>query len=232
MANPHRSHFSLSTKIALAIIVVVGIVGFLYYDPTGLDIFSSGGLGSIGSGLTNIFGDGGSGERLNFTMTSSVSLFQDELSLEGATVTARGTHLADTSVGDLVFENNGKESEISFVDFNGKMEIADGILTISGSAGRASSDGSAIRPKSKTFEVAAQLTPSSYSINPVAIEKISLSGVSGSIERLGDESSTTQLSNSTVEIVDFQGSLSLNGANYIITGSASEIKGKSFTLKG
>jgi len=230
MANaPHKSRISVSTKLALGIVVVVGIVAFLYYNPSDL---SFGGLGQVGSGLTDIFGSDSSGERLNFTMASSENFFKDELVLEDASILANGVHTADTSVGDSVFENMNDEASVSFEGFNGRMTLKDGTLTIDGSADNAGSEGARIKPKSKSFAVSAQLSPSSYTISPVTIGKISLVRVFGSIERLGDESSTTTLSNSTVQITDFQGSMSYDGKDYVLTGSATEVKGKSFTLKG
>lgn len=229
MPNPHRSRFSISTKLALGIIVAVAIVAFVYYNPGEL---SFGSLGQVGSGLTDIFEGGASGERLNFTMSSSESFLKDEMVLEDASVTVNGVHTIDTSVGDSVFENANEDTDVTFEDFNGRMGMREGTLSIEGSAKSASSEGAKVKPKTKSFAVAAQLVPDSYSIDPVTIDKIRLVKVFGSIERLGDESSTTQLSNSTIEITNFQGSMSFDGTSYRLTGSATEVKGKSFTLKG
>lgn len=234
MAHGGKPSISLSTKIALAIIVVVGIAAFFYYDPASLNFGGIPGVSEIGGGLTNIFGGTSSaGERLNFTMTSSESFFGGELDLKETSVTLRGAHSVATSAGDSVFDNLGKDSEVTFDGFNGKMSVKDGKLSISGTATSASSGGAdRIRPKSKSFSVSTELVPSSYSISPVTIDKISLVKVFGSIERPGDESSTTQLANSTVQIANFQGSLMFDGESYRISGSATEVKGKSFTLKG
>ncbi len=228
MPNPHR-RFSVSTKLALGIVVIVAIVAIVYYNPTDI---SFGGLKEVGSGLTDIFAGGASGERLNFTMSSSESFLKDEMVLEDATVTANGVHTIDTSVGDSVFENSNMDSDVTFDGFNGRMGVSGGTLSIEGSAKSAGSEGATVKPKTKSFAVAAQLVPDSYSIDPVTIDKIRLVKVFGTIERLGDESSTTQLANSTVEIANFQGSMSFDGTSYRLTGSATEVKGKSFTLKG
>jgi hypothetical protein len=40
------------------------------------------------------------------------------------------------------------------------------------------------------------------------------------------------LTNSTVEIDGFEGKMSFDGKSYILSGSANEIRGKSFVLKG
>ncbi len=231
MPHPHRSRFSISTstKIALGIVVVVAIVAFLYYNPSG---FSFGAIPVIGGDLTNIFGGQPAGERFDFTMKSSENFFKDELRLEDATVTVSGIHVIDTSVGDSVFSNLNEQATVSFAGFNGRMSIKNGILSVSGTAIGASSGETRIKPKAGSFSVEAQLAPSGYSISPVTIDKINLVRVYGSIEKIGYESTTTQLANSTVGISGFQGAMLYDGTQYTLTGSAVEIKGKSFTLKG
>lgn len=221
--------FSNSTKIALGIIVVVAIVAFFYYEP--LDL-SPGGLKDIGDGLSDVFTAEPSGEPLNFTMTSSVSFLTDEVVLKDAAVSIDGTHVSETSVGDSLLDDLNRESEVSFTGFDGRMSVLDGTVSIEGTAESVISEGARIKPKQKRFDVSSSVVPESYSIDQVTVPKMRLVKVFGSIERAGDESSTTALSNSTVEISGFQGSMSFDGRNYVLTGSAVEVKGKSFTLKG
>lgn len=229
MPHPRKSRFSISTKVALGIVVVVAIVALLYYNPKEI---SFGGLGSVKIGLPNIFPGAVGGERLSFIMTSSESFLRNEVNLQDATLTIKGTHTADAALGDSVFESANKNSEIAFQKFNGKMTVSGRLVSVEGSAAGATLDGSKIRPKSASFAVAAKLVPESYSISPVTIDRLALAGVYGSVERLGDESGTIQLSNSTVEISAFQGGVVFDGSAYRLVGSAVEIKGKSFTLKG
>ena len=186
----------------------------------------------FGDGLGDVFAGAPEGEPLNFTMTSSVSFLNDEIVLEDATVVMDGTHVAETSIGDSLLDDLNEESSVRFSGFKGRMSFVDGALSVEGTAESVESEGARIKPKQKRFDVSSSVVPESYLINPVTVPKIRLVKVFGSIERLGDESSTTNLANSTVEISGFQGSMSFDGKDYVITGSAVEIKGKSFTLKG
>lgn len=231
MPNPHKSRVSVSTKIGLAIVVVVAIVAFFYYRPES-NPFSSFNFNKATSGFTNIFGGAAGGERLYFVMTSSESLLTEGTNLEGAMIVARGQQLSQTVFGDSTFDNLGKKSEVSFDDFNGQIQVSGKTLSIDGSASSASSDDTKVRPKGKRFAVSASLVPESYSISPVKVDKISLAKIYGSVERLGEENSTIRLTNSSVEITGFQGSVTFDGINYKISGSATEFRGKSFTLKG
>lgn len=221
--------FSNSTKVALGIIVVVAIIAFFYYEP--LDL-SPGGLKDIGDGLGDVFSGEPTGEPLNFTMTSSVSFLTGEMVLEDATVELEGVHVAETSVGDSLLDDLDGDATVGFTGFNGRMSVLDGALSVDGTAESVISEGARIKPKQKRFDVASSVVPDSYSIDPVTIPRIRLVKVFGSIERVGDEGSTTRLANSTIEIDGFQGSMTFDGRNYVITGSAVEVKGKSFTLKG
>lgn len=231
MPNPHKSRISISTKIGLAIVVVVAIVAFFYYRPESnpLNNFN---FNKVTSGFTNIFGGATGGERLYFVMTSSESLLTQGTNLEGATIAAKGQQLSQTVFGDSAFDNLGKNSEVSFEDFNGQIQVSGKTLSVDGSASSASSDGTKVRPKGKRFTVNAKLVPESYSISPVNLDKIFLTNIYGSVERLGEENSTIKLTNSSVEITGFQGSVTFDGIKYKISGSATEFKGKSFTLKG
>ena len=225
MPGARRFSLSTTTKVALGIIVIVAIAAFLYYNPA--DISLGGGIG----GLTDIFSGGGGGERLNFTMSSGESFLKDSLQLEDASLTATGVHKKDTSVGDSLFENADENSAITFEGFRGKMSLKDGVLFIDGTAKSASSEGSRLKPKSGKFSVSAQLVPDSYTVSPVTIDR--LSKVTGAIETLGNEEAAAQLSNSsTVDIFNFQGSMDFDGRAYRLSGSATQIKGKSFTLRG
>lgn len=229
MAQPAHQHgrggMSNSTKAAIGIVVLVGIAAFLFYDPAGLEI------GLNGDGLTDIFGNK-IGGRVDFTMTSSESFLTDSILLKDASIVLSGLHSEDTAAGDLTVDNKGKEAEVSFEVFNGRLEADGGEITVEGTAAAAASRGVGLKPKAKKFSVSASLRPDSYAIDPVTIDGVKLVKVYGSIERAGEEKSTTSLANSTIEIAGFEGKMSFDGRSYVLSGSADEVKGKSFTLKG
>ncbi|MBI4894784.1 MAG: hypothetical protein HY833_03550 [Candidatus Aenigmarchaeota archaeon] len=224
-----KSNLSSSTKVALGIIVIVGIAAFAFYDPAGLSLGVFEGFDG-----KNIFGDRvGDGESgpVNFTMTSSVGLLDDSTVLLDSDIVLQGKHVKDTVIGDSLIDVSGESMRIVFNEFNGKLEIDSVNLSVEGTAASAEVQGTKLRPKSKKFSISAELEPSAYSIDPVTISRVRLSGVTGSIDSEGGESSSTKLANSTVELTDFHGSISFDGKNYVLKGSAKEIQGKSFTLK-
>lgn len=227
-----RKKVSVSTKLALGIIVVVAIVALLFYSP---DELSFGQFGSIKTGLpdtSGLFGSSG-GPRLSFVLTSNQSIVNGEVTVKDALVTIKGVHNIPTSIGDAVFDNFGKQSEVTFVGFDGKITVVGGTgLTLEGTATSAVSDGTAIKPKSETFQVEADLKPTSYAIDPVSIKNLDLTGAFGTIEKLGKESSTVQIKGGKVSVKDFSGGMTFDGSKYRLSGDASKIQGASFTLTG
>jgi hypothetical protein len=224
-----KSNISNSTKIALGLIVIVGIAAFAFYDPAGLSL----GVFEEFDGkdiFGNRVGDGIPGP-VNFTMTSSVGLLEESTVLEDSNIVLQGEYVKDTVIGDSLIESSDGRMRIVFNEFNGRLEIDSVNLSVEGTAASAEVQGTKMRPKSKKFSISAELEPSAYSIDPVTISKVRLSEVTGSIDSEGEESSSTKLANSTVELTDFRGSISFDGKNYVLAGSAKEIKGKSFTLR-
>jgi len=229
MAQPAHQHarggLSNSTKVAIGIIVLVGIVAFLFYDPAGLN------FGLKNDGLTDIFGNT-IGGKVDFKMTSSESFLVDDLLLKDASILLNGVHSEDTVIGDLIVSNKGKDTEVSFEVFNGRLRDSGVGISLEGTAAAATTGGTSLKPKVKKFSVSASMKPDSYAVDPVTIDRIRLVKVYGSIERAGGEKSTTNLANSTVEISGFEGKMSFDGKSYVLSGSADEIRGKSFTLRG
>lgn len=228
MPHPGKRRFSLSTKIAIGIIVVVGIVALLYYQPDGLpfDLGKSISIPGITGGTS-----AAAMEKLTFTITSDDPLIEDALTIQNVTVTVSGTHRAATSIGDAVFDNQNQVAEITFEGFDGRITLDD-TLVVDGTATSAVSEGARIKPKSARFSVEAELLPTSYSIGPLDIQDLELTDVSGTIERLGKEGGTIALEGSDVEVSNFKGTLSLRGGKYVLSGSALRVVGESFTLKG
>lgn len=230
---PHRSHVSTSTKVAIGVIVIVAIAGFLYYKPNALSSIGLGSLQNLGGGLSDVLGSNPNGARLNFTMSSSESVFSGVLGLDNASVAIQGKQAAVTSVGDSNFDSGGNVSSIVFLNIKGTATLSNGTLSVQGTASSAMVNGVEIKPKSGSFAVSAQMFPDYYSLYMVQIPTISLTNVQGVMQKLGDESNAITLSNSTIQITDFRGEIdggSTPGSS--ITGSATGIKGKSFTLNG
>lgn len=229
MPNAHHAPggMSMSTKIGLGIAVVVAIVAILYYSPDGVS------FGNVfGGGFEDVFEPSGSGEKMAFSVSSSQSLIEDEFGINNATVSVSGRNRADLSVGDAAFANSGKDADVEFRGFQGKVTVGGGSITVDGTATMVVLDGSGIKPKAKTFIVSAQMAPDAYSIDKISVKDLMLAGVTGSIERAGEESSRVTLSNSTLKISDFDGSVELKSGGYVLAGASSRIEGKSFTLKG
>jgi hypothetical protein len=226
---PAKPRFPFSTKIALGIIIVVGIAAFLYYSP---EDFSVNGFGNFGSGIGNIFSiaTSSSVQGFDFYLQSSKSPLEQEVNIQNATVVAGGFHLTDTIVGDSAFENQGKTSEILLEGFNGKMSFKNETLFISGTATSASIDGYKLKPRTRNFDVSAQVQPTNYLIDPVSLLGIKILGTSGSVSKTGDNS-TVRFAQADIEIVGFEGSLSGGSDLHSISGSAVEVKSKSFSLK-
>lgn len=228
---PHpkaKRKVKVSTKLALGIIVVVAIVALLFYSPDGISIP---GVGNVELGLPDIFGGQEvGGDKLTFVMTSDQSILKDKISLKEAKVTVSGTHRIPTSLGQVVFDNADKEAEVTFNGFDGTVTTTANILSATGTALNAVSDGTTIKPKTDEFDVEVSLQPSSYTITPITVRDLELTSVSGSIEKLGKESSTVKLTGSTVNIKGFQGALTFDGSQYKLTGTASMIEGESFVL--
>jgi hypothetical protein len=227
MAQPAHQHGKLglsnSTKIAIGIIVLVGIAAFLFYDPAGLNI------GLEDDGKTDIFGNK-IGGRVDFTIKLS-ELPQNNFILKDANIV-----LSKVQPGDIILDTvvigKDKNLEASFEAFNGKLNLEGGDMSVEGTAATATINGVDLKPKTKKFMVSVKSRPDSYVIDHVTIDRINLVKVYGNIERIGAEKSTIDLTNSTVEIDGFEGKMSFDGKSYILSGSANEIRGKSFVLKG
>lgn len=229
MQHPSKSRFSLSTKLALAIIVVVGIVAFLYYSP---EEFNLGGLGSIGESVGGIFtfANSQSGERFDFAMQSSVNPLAQEVKLENASLSAKGLNLESIEVDDLVFDNFEQTSEIAFESFDGKVVFRNDSLAIEGTASSATIDGVKLKARDGDLKVSARIVPVSYSMSPVSLPLLLLKGTSGKVDTNGN--STVQFTSADIEVVGFEGSLSSTGSSHSIAGSALEVRSKNFSLKG
>lgn len=231
MSSPHRHRFSVSTKVALGIIVVVAIVAFLYYSPGSVSL---GKLGEVKLGLPDIFGERTEAgeDKLTFTITSGESLLKGSIGLENASVTVGGTHKSDASIGEAVFDTANKDAEVTFRGFVGVVVFEGDSISVQGTATSAVSEGATIKPKAEKFSVEAELSPSSYTIDPIEIGSFKLANISGNMEKLGKESSTVQLSDSTIDISNFEGIATLSDGTHRLAGTATRVKGESFTLEG
>ena len=231
---PHHAkklHLSASTKIAIAIIVVVGIVALLFYSPDE-GIASIGKINAPDIGLPNILGGNDVPEgSLSFILTSDKNLLSNRLDLKNATVSIDGVHEDDTVLGDVVLDNKGERDALDFEGFDGRIIILSNTLSVDGSATSTTSGDTKIKPKSNTFSVQAELEPESFTIGPLDISDLELIGISGNIESIGKEKGSINLADSDLEISNFKGILRFDGDSYKLTGSAREIQGASFTLK-
>lgn len=230
MQHPHKSRFGLSTKLALGIVVVVGIVALLYYGPGDIGIPGLEGIGGSLDGLLENSPAAVAGERFDFVMQSSVSPIGQETLLQNASVSLSGVNSADTEAGNVAVGNSGKTSTIEAEDFNGKISIVNGTLSLSGTTGRIIVDGSEIKAKSGELRISVAMSPTSYSVYPVSMTVLSIAKTSGRVSAA--QNSTINFASTDVEIVGFEGTLSGTANSHTVDGSATEVRSKSFSLKG
>ncbi len=219
-------------KVLLALVIVVGITGFLLFSKKGVE-FKEKYLGkyltTIGSylrGITGKFTPTSVNRTLEFKITTSQESFKDvyfdfkEKPFEGTlkydSVSIGGQSISIKDNDEIDFRVESMSGDVS-INENGKM-------TVSGSSLSVELNDIIFVPRAGEEKVEFQLSgmPVSYSLSDVENYEMSFTGISGSL-RLSDWS-PLKLDEDDLNIVYFKGEISQEDDSVRISGMAEKVR--------
>lgn len=215
-------------KIWLTLILVLGIVGLLLYTDAGKKTLS---LFKIPQFTKTV--PATTGPQFSITLSSNKEAFYSQMyTVTNSTFTANGICKQFIEINDLVLQKGATRCNVILGGFSGKVEYTNaGSVVASGESSSIILDDSAYS-SSKPIKIDLEVIPFTSMVDGVSKQKISLSSVSGSITRFkedGSVKSVVYLSNNSLEISNFAGSLGLENETAILTGMTNSVKGTDFS---
>jgi hypothetical protein len=215
-------------KIWLTLILILGIVGLLLYTDAGkktLSLFKIPQFKKITPTPT--------GAQFSITLNSNKEAFYSQMyTVTNSTFVANGICRQFIQINDLVLQKGETRCSVALAGFSGKVEYTSaGSVVASGESSSMFLDGSAYS-SSKPIKVDLEVIPFTSTVDGLYKQKISLPSVSGSITRFkedGSIKSVVYLSNNSLEISNFAGSLNLENETAILSGIANSVKGTDFS---
>ncbi len=215
-------------KIWLTLILILGIVGLLLYTDAGKKTLS---LFKIPQFIkTN---PTPTGAQFSITLNSNKEAFYSQMyTVTNSTFVANGICRQFIEINDLVLQKGATRCSVILGGFSGKVEYTNaGSVVASGESSSIVLDDSAYS-SSKPIKVDLEVIPFTSVVDSLYKQKISLPSVSGTITRFkedGSIKSVVYLSNNSLEISNFAGSLKLENETVILTGITNSVKGTDFS---
>lgn len=215
-------------KILLAVLLILGMAGLLALTPQGQSFLA--GIGIDLSGVFTLFKPPISGNYFSFSLTLDKSLMNGmSFKLEDGSVRANGTYIDDVILGNSIREKKTKEGNVELSGFKGTVYVTNTIKIV-GDAASVAVEGEVTRSVDKMLKVQIEIYPNSYFVAPVTENKIQFSSIDGKLERIGD-GAIQPLKNDTIDISNFIGNVRLEDGLVILSGSTTQITGKTFSWK-
>ncbi len=220
-------------KILLALVIVIGITGFLLFSEKGEEFrekYLGKYLKTIGSylrGITGRFAPTASVNRtLEFKITISQEYFKEvDFILEEKSFGGILKYDSVSVGGQNIRVKDSDEVNFQVVSMNGEMSIDEnGKMTVSGSSGSVELNDIIFVPEAGEERVEFELsgTPVKYSLTDVEDYEMTLTKISGSLN-LADWQ-PLKLENDDLDIVYFKGEISQEDGSVSISGMAEKVR--------
>jgi len=224
MSEKHHHHW----KIWLTLILILGIVGLLLYTDAGKKTLSLFKLPQFIKTTPKP-----TGPQFSITLNSNKEAFYSKMyTVTNSTFTANGICRQFIQINDLVLQKGETRCSVTLAGFSGKVEYTNaGSVVASGESSSIFLDDFAYS-SSKPIKVDLEVMPSTSMVDSVYQQKISIPSVSGSVTRFkedGSVKSVVYLSNNSLEISNFAGSLKLENETAILSGITNSVKGTDFS---
>jgi hypothetical protein len=215
-------------KIWLTLILILGIVGLLLYTDAGKKTLSLFKIPQFIKATPTP-----TGAQFSITLNSNTEAFYSQMyAVTNSTFVANGICRQFIELNDLVLQKGGTRCSIILGSLSGKVEYTNaGSVVASGESSSIVLDDSAYS-SSKPIKVDLEVIPFTSVVDSLYKQKISLPSVSGTITRFkedGSIKSVVYLSNNSLEISNFAGSLKLENETAILSGIANSVKGTDFS---
>ena len=163
--------------------------------------------------------------------TSKQAFYGQSYTTTNATFKVSGICHSNLLIGESVLHIGEKRCEIEIVDLEGTFEYTDaGSVRIDGTAGGLAINGLAITPSG---QISLEVIPvGTMLLDGISEERIQLTAVKGTIERLsadGSVKSTEELFGESIVIADFVGYLELEDKTITLKGLSSSVVGETFS---
>jgi len=219
-------------KVLLALVILVGITGFLLFSKKGVE-FKEKYLGkyltTIGSylrGITGKFTPTSVNRTLEFKITTSQEYFKEvDFILEEKSFGGILKYDSVSVGGKNIRVKDSDKVNFQVVSMNGEMSIDEnGKMLVSGSSGSVELNDIIFVPEAGEEKVEFQLSgiPVSYSLSDVEDYEMTLTKISGSLN-LADWQ-PLKLENDDLDIVYFKGEISQEDDSVRISGMAEKVR--------
>lgn len=219
----------MNWKAILAVVLVLAIIGFIFFSGIGNKYLPQLGLGS----LVSLFPQQRPSSTFAFSLaTTSTAFIGQDYKLVNASFDASGLYQSITAGSLYLTSKQGNEITISLRNFNGDFQIsAGGGVTLKGTATYAEF-GDIAASADKTISIQLVMIPSNYTLSSLQENVMSFSGIDGSVQRgSGSNTDIVNLYNSSLTINYFAGSLMQQyNRTMILSGTAFSIKGDTFSF--
>jgi hypothetical protein len=231
----------MNWKILLAIVAIAGIGLLLMQTDSGRgylgqasDFFGSW-VGNFVSGLGN--GNPPSGKPFTIDLSAEKqSFFGQKYDLGNASLRVEGTCRSPISVGNIALRSEGGSCVADLGGAKGTFEYdQDGTVLFIGETDELTVNGdrmtSAVEQGKATtkVKVALEIAAGKFTLGDLSQDKITLSSVTGSIDRLSSDGTTAksheEMASETLEISHFTGYIKLDDAKIIMHGIAYSVSG-------
>lgn len=218
----------MNWKAILAVVLVLAIIGFIFFSGIGSKYIPQLGLGS----LVSLFPQQKPSSIFAFSLvTTSTAFIGQDYKLVNASFDATGLYQSITAGSLYLTSKQGNEITISLRNFNGDFQISTGGVTLKGTATYAEF-GDIAASADKTISIQLAMIPSNYTLSSLQENTMNFSGIGGSVQRgNGSNVDVVNLYNSSLTINYFAGSLTKQSdGTAILSGTASSVKGDTFSF--
>lgn len=218
-------------KGLLTVIIILGILGFLFITPTSRDYadFFKSNIVKFVPALTALLGTKPSGNYFTVILSADKTAFYGQsYQVENSSLTAYGICRGTVTLDSVVLEKSTR-CEIKLDNANGKFEYTSaGSIRGTLSVTRAVIDDVVFSPAdpAKGLKVEFDALPIEFLLTGLNENRVSLSKVNGEIKKLKEDGSIDQVKNlkdEQVEITNFLGNIRLSGDTVTLSGFATKV---------
>ncbi len=219
MAETHRHHW----KLWFTLVMIVGILGLLFYTDAGKKTLS---LFNLGQFIKTV--PTSAGPQFPINLNSNIDAFYSQIyEVTNSSIVVNGICKQMIKLNDMIRQTDNTRCGIVLTSFSGSFDYTTaGSIALSGESQNIILDDD-VWYSAKPIKIELEVIPSDFILTNLIQNKISLTSVSGSIVR-GDKGSEI-MTNSPLEIGNFAGSLRLENGTAILSGMTNSVKSQEFS---
>ena len=208
-------------KLWLSLVLVVGIVGLLFYTDT-LNFMKLGKFIGTVSPASQYF---------PMQLESNEETFYSQsFTISNTSLSAEGICQRGAKINDISLSRDGVVCKVTMNGLDGSLDFsAGGTMIVSGNVESMKIDDNHFS-SGKSMKVYIEMVPTNFLLSDLSLKSINLPAASGKISKLrGDGASVIgMLDKNLVEISNFNGYLKLEDGKMFLTGEASSVKSQEF----